>query len=112
MALALTAPHIPGAAVFASVIAGLATPPIKSTLRSLWPQLFEEGASRNSAYALDLAIREVAFIAGLLLTAAGILLVGAGERCRHGSHRHCRNRGICWMARFRQKAFSGKHGHP
>lgn len=77
VSLALTAPRVPAAAILSAAIAGLATPPIEPTLRSLWPQLFEEGASRNSAYALDAAVQEVAFIAGPLLTAAGIFLFGA-----------------------------------
>ena len=67
------------AAVAAVTVAGLATPPIESTLRSLWAGMFRDGAQLRSAYAVDAAVQEVGFIVGPLLTAAGIALFGAGR---------------------------------
>jgi len=57
-------------------LAGLATPPIESTLRGLWPELFPESRVLRSAYALDVAVQEIRFIVGPLVTAVGILLLG------------------------------------
>jgi predicted MFS family arabinose efflux permease len=65
------------AAVAAVTLAGLATPPIESTLRSLWVRLFADDAQLRSAYAVDAAVQEVGFIVGPLVTALGITLLGA-----------------------------------
>ncbi|GAA1977143.1 MFS transporter [Nocardioides panacihumi] len=65
------------AAVAAVTVAGLATPPIESTLRSLWTAIFSDGAQLRSAYAVDAAVQEVGFIVGPLATAVGIALLGA-----------------------------------
>lgn len=65
------------AAVSAVAVAGLATPPIEPTLRSLWVALFTDAAQLRSAYAVDAAVQEVGFIVGPLATALGIALLGA-----------------------------------
>jgi len=65
------------AAVAAVTVAGLATPPIESTLRSLWTAIFSDGAQLRSAYAVDAAVQEIGFIVGPLATAVGIALLGA-----------------------------------
>jgi len=65
------------AAVAAVTVAGLATPPIEPTLRSLWTAIFTDGADLRSAYAVDAAVQEVCFIVGPLMTALGIALLGA-----------------------------------
>ncbi len=58
-------------------LAGIAFPPTGSVLRSRWPQLLGERTGLvTAAYALDSVMIEVAFIAGPLLTAAGIALAG------------------------------------
>jgi predicted MFS family arabinose efflux permease len=64
-------------ALVAAFIAGAATPPLESVLRSLWPAIFPDGVERSSAYAVDAAVQELAFVIGPLLTAGGILLFGA-----------------------------------
>ncbi|KHK97147.1 hypothetical protein LK09_12825 [Microbacterium mangrovi] len=74
---ALTVQALPWAALVAVLVAGLATPPLESVLRSLWTVLFADPVERNSAYAVDAAVQELAFVLGPLLTAAGILLFGA-----------------------------------
>ncbi len=48
--------------------AGLAIPPVSSTLRSIWPDVLGEDAART-AYALEAALQEVIFIGGPMLVA-------------------------------------------
>ncbi|RLV50264.1 MFS transporter [Nocardioides mangrovicus] len=69
--------QLPAGAVVAVGVAGLSTPPIEPTLRSLWTQLFSPSRDLASAYAVDAAVQELCFIAGPLLTALGILAFGA-----------------------------------
>ena len=76
VATALLVDH-PWAAVLGATVAGLATPPIEPTLRSLWASIFSEPAHLRSAYAVDAAVQEVGFIVGPLVTALGIVLLGA-----------------------------------
>jgi MFS family permease len=54
------------------LVAGLATPPTSSVLRSMWPRLIGEDApgELQAAYALDTVLIELVFIAGPLLTGA------------------------------------------
>lgn len=66
----------PVAAVAAAAVAGLATPPIESTLRSLWTTLFSSPRDLGSAYAVDAAVQESGFIVGPLVTAVGIAAFG------------------------------------
>ncbi|NYG97782.1 MFS family permease [Schumannella luteola] len=73
----LTVQSAPAAAFVAVAVAGFSTPPIESTLRSLWPALFPDATQRASAYALDAAAVEMLFIIGPLLTATGIAVFGA-----------------------------------
>ncbi|TPW78094.1 MFS transporter [Schumannella soli] len=73
----LTVQGVPAVAFVAVAVAGFSTPPIESTLRSLWPALFRDATQRASAYALDAAAVEVLFIIGPLLTATGIAVFGA-----------------------------------
>lgn len=71
-------------AVAAVVIAGLATPPLESGLRALWPDVLREPDRMHAAYALDAASQETIFTAGPLLvvaaaavsTEAALLLTG------------------------------------
>ncbi|WP_160423829.1 MFS transporter [Agromyces seonyuensis] len=67
----------PVATLVAGLVAGLATPPLESVLRSLWPAFFPDPRERTSAYAVDAAVQEIAFVVGPLLTAGGILVFGA-----------------------------------
>jgi MFS family permease len=73
---ALSVDH-PALAVPAAAVTGLATPPIEPTLRSLWASIFTEPPELRSAYAVDAAVQEVAFIVGPLATALGIAVLGA-----------------------------------
>lgn len=74
---ALTVGSLPWLALVAVLVAGLATPPLESVLRSLWTVLFADPTERSSAYAVDAAVQELAFVIGPLLTAGGILVFGA-----------------------------------
>jgi hypothetical protein len=58
-----------------AVLAGLGTPPLEACLRVLWPTLVPAGAV-PAAYALDVALQEVIFVAGPLVTLAVIALGG------------------------------------
>jgi predicted MFS family arabinose efflux permease len=57
-----------------AVLAGLGTPPLEACLRVLWPSLVPPGAI-TAAYALDVALQEVIFVVGPLVTLA---VVGVG----------------------------------
>jgi MFS family permease len=63
--------HAPaGAIVGASLAGGIVFPPIGSVMRPLWPRLLVERPDLlTTAFALDSAIVELAFVAGPLLTA-------------------------------------------
>jgi MFS family permease len=76
VATALLIAH-PAAAVAAVSVAGLATPPVEPTLRSLWTSIFSDGTQLRSAYGVDAAVQEIGFIVGPLVTALGIALLGA-----------------------------------
>jgi len=59
------------ALVACGLVAGLATPPTSSVLRSLWPRLIcDSPGELQAAYALDTVLIEVVFISGPLLTGA------------------------------------------
>jgi MFS family permease len=64
--------HAPlGAVVAASLVAGIAFPPIGSVMRPLWPRLLSDRPELlTTAFALDAAIVELSFVSGPLLTAA------------------------------------------
>jgi predicted MFS family arabinose efflux permease len=64
------APLLAGAA-----LAGLGTPPLEACLRALWPDLVP-AADITAAYALDIALQEVIFIAGPLVTLAAAAAAG------------------------------------
>ncbi len=51
---------------------GAFVPPLSMCMRALWGALLEDGPRRQSAYALDAVIIEVAFIGGPLITAAAV----------------------------------------
>lgn len=52
----------------AAALAGLALPPLSSTVRIVWPRL-ARGELRSTAYALEAALQEVFFVGGPLLAA-------------------------------------------
>ena len=57
-----------------AVAAGLAVPPLGTSIRSLWSKLVADPALRQSAFALDAVTVEVAFIVGPLLIAIVIAI--------------------------------------
>jgi predicted MFS family arabinose efflux permease len=64
------APLLAGAA-----LAGLGTPPLEACLRALWPDLVRP-ADITAAYALDIALQEVIFVAGPLVALAAVAAGG------------------------------------
>ncbi|MFI2649134.1 MFS transporter [Micromonospora fulviviridis] len=73
-AVALTGGHVTGAVVGAAV-AGLGTPPLEACLRTLWPALLPP-ATVPTAYTLDIAVQEVIFVVGPLVTLLAVTLAG------------------------------------
>jgi MFS family permease len=62
----------------ASLVAGAATPPVSSVLRSHWPYLLAERPTLiPSAYALDSVMIELIFVTGPLVTTLVVATVGA-----------------------------------
>jgi predicted MFS family arabinose efflux permease len=64
-----------GTLLAGAVVAGLGTPPLEACLRALWPALVPPEAV-TAAYALDIAVQEVIFVAGPLVTLAAVALGG------------------------------------
>jgi predicted MFS family arabinose efflux permease len=62
-------------AVLAAVCAGLGSPPFEPGLRVLWRDLLPEGLVR-SAYTLDIAVQEMIFVVGPLVTLAAVGFAG------------------------------------
>jgi MFS family permease len=58
-----------------AVIAGLGTPPLEACLRALWPALLPPPLV-PVAYTLDIAVQEIIFVAGPLVTLAAVGLAG------------------------------------
>lgn len=58
-----------------AVVAGLGTPPLEACLRALWPALVPAD-SVAAAYSLDLAVQEVIYVTGPLVTLAAIGVAG------------------------------------
>lgn len=58
-----------------AVLAGAGAPPLEACLRALWPILVPPAAI-PAAYSLDIALQEVIFVAGPLVTLAAIGLAG------------------------------------
>jgi len=60
-----------------AALAGLGTPPLEACLRALWPDLVSPAAV-PAAYALDIAVQELIFVAGPLVTLAATAVAGPG----------------------------------
>src|SRR5262249_11490289 len=65
----------PTPTVLGAALAGLGTPPLEACLRVLWPVLVP-GDMVTAAYSLDIALQEMIFVAGPVLTLAAIALAG------------------------------------
>ncbi|RKE22000.1 MFS transporter [Streptomyces sp. TLI_171] len=66
----------PVLAALVVVLAGLASPPLESCLRALWPRVLPDDGRRHAALALDSGSQGLVFVAGPLLAAG--LTAGAG----------------------------------
>ncbi|MEV4345652.1 MFS transporter [Actinoplanes sp. NPDC049596] len=64
-----------GLIVAGAALAGLGPPPMEACLRALWPDLVPPSAV-HAAYALDVALQEVIFVAGPLVTPAAVAIGG------------------------------------
>ncbi|WP_433316147.1 MFS transporter [Micromonospora chersina] len=73
-AVALTGGHLTGA-VLGAAVAGLGTPPLEACLRTLWPALLPP-ATVPTAYTLDIAVQEVIFVVGPLVTLLAVTVAG------------------------------------
>ena len=78
IALVVLAEHgaPPTALAAAGAAAGVSVPPLSPAMRTLWATLVDDATLRQSAFALDAVLLEVAFIVGPLVVAA---LVAAGS---------------------------------
>ncbi|MDG4803275.1 MFS transporter [Micromonospora sp. WMMD980] len=73
-AVTLSGGRLTGAATGA-VVAGLGTPPLEACLRTLWPALLPSAAV-PTAYTLDIALQEMIFVVGPLVTLLAVTLGG------------------------------------
>jgi predicted MFS family arabinose efflux permease len=69
-----TGPPLP-LALLSVVVAGLGAPPFEACLRVLWRTLLPE-AMVHTAYSLDIAVQELIFIVGPLVTLGAVALAG------------------------------------
>ena len=77
VAVAVSADETPVLALLGAIVAGLFTPPLEPSLRSLWPRIVPEGRPLKAAFSLDAGAQELIFIVGPLLTVLGISAFGA-----------------------------------
>ncbi len=63
--------------VLATVVAGLATPPLEGALRALWPETVPQRL-QSAAFALDVAAQSLLFALGPLLVSATVAISGPG----------------------------------
>jgi predicted MFS family arabinose efflux permease len=77
VAVAVFAADTPLLALLGAILAGLFTPPLEPSLRSLWPRIVQEGRPLKAAFSLDAGAQELIFIVGPLLTVLGISAFGA-----------------------------------
>jgi len=74
VAVAFSGGHLP-ITLAGAALAGLGTPPLEACLRALWPDLVAP-ADVAAAYALDVAVQELIFVAGPLVTLAAAAIAG------------------------------------
>lgn len=63
------------ATVIGAVLGGLGTPPLEACLRALWPDLVSADAVA-AAYTLDIAVQEVIYVTGPLVTLLAVAVAG------------------------------------
>jgi MFS family permease len=76
-AVAVFAADAPVLALVGAILAGLFTPPLEPSLRSLWPRIVSGERPLKAAFSLDAGAQELIFIIGPLLTVLGISAFGA-----------------------------------
>jgi len=76
-AVAVFAADAPVLALVGAILAGLFTPPLEPSLRSLWPRIVKGERPLKAAFSLDAGAQELIFIVGPLLTVLGISAFGA-----------------------------------
>ncbi|MFG1608506.1 MFS transporter [Actinoplanes sp. NPDC049265] len=64
-----------GPTVVGALVAGLGCPPLEACLRALWPALVRP-ALVPVAYTLDIAVQEIIFVVGPLITLAAVAVAG------------------------------------
>jgi MFS family permease len=74
--IGLSIRDLPVAAMVCAVVAGVFTPPLDPSLRSLWPRIVSNERVLAAAFSLDAGAQELVFIAGPLLTVVGIAAFG------------------------------------
>lgn len=62
--------------VGATTVAGLATPPLESCLRSTWPLLMKPGRQLNQAFSLDVAAQQFLFVLAPMINAVTLSVIG------------------------------------
>jgi MFS family permease len=77
VAVAMFAADAPVLALVGAVLAGLFTPPLEPSLRSLWPRIVAGERPLKAAFSVDAGAQELIFIVGPLLTVLGISAFGA-----------------------------------
>ena len=73
--IAAQAPGRPLMIGLGAALAGLGTPPLEACLRALWPALVPPSMV-HAAYALDVALQEIIFVAGPLVTLGAVAMAG------------------------------------
>ncbi|WP_155123637.1 MULTISPECIES: MFS transporter [unclassified Actinoplanes] len=67
--------HATGATMAGALLGGLGTPPLEACLRALWPDLVEADVVA-AAYTLDIAVQEVIYVTGPLVTLLAVAVAG------------------------------------
>jgi hypothetical protein len=73
--LAASSAGRPALLLTGAALAGFGTPPLEACLRALWPALVPP-ADVTAAYALDIALQEVIFVVGPLVTLGAVAVAG------------------------------------
>lgn len=77
LVMAWVGPRATSVAAPAAFLAGLATPPLESCLRALWPWLVADRAQLEAAYGFDAAVQELVFTSGPIFVIVAVAVGGA-----------------------------------
>ncbi|WP_178945255.1 MFS transporter [Kocuria sp. TGY1127_2] len=70
-------PAHPVLVTVAATVAGVATPPLESCLRSTWTAIMRPGKQLNSAFSLDVAAQQFLFVLGPILNVVSLAVLGS-----------------------------------